>query len=138
MGDIASSQVKPQVGAGSRLVLTFWLGALWSVGYLAVPYIAKTYPDPALWQPLALGLKYLTVNVGIFCGLVVLVARIMELQNLKEKIVESQTTLVTLMLLLSGVYSFRQFEAVKVAAEQDLLYGMISLLGIILVANRKN
>lgn len=130
-------QQKPQVGAGSRLVLTFWLGALWSVGYLAIPYIAKTFPDPAVWQPLALGLKFLAINVGIFCGLIVLVARIMELQNESRPIVEAQTTIVSLMLMLSGVYSFRNYEAVKIVAEQDLLYGMISLLGIIFVANRR-
>jgi hypothetical protein len=133
-----SSAVKPQVGAGSRLVLAFWLGALWSVGYLVIPYIAKTMPDPAIWQPLALGLKYLTVNVGIFCGAIVLVARLMELQTKREPFIESQTSLLVIMLVLSGVYSYRQYQVDVVMPEQDLLYGMISLLGIIYLANRKD
>lgn len=133
-----STSVSPQIGAGSRLILTFWLGALWSVGYLAVPYIAKTMPDPTVWQPLALGLKYLTINVGIFCGLVVLIGRLFELFVAKKALLESQSSLLTIMLLLSGVYSYRQYQVETVMPEQDLLYGMIALLGIILLANRKD
>ncbi|MFC3149460.1 DUF4149 domain-containing protein [Litoribrevibacter euphylliae] len=130
-----SKSVSPQIGAGSRLILTFWLGALWSVGYLAVPYIAKSLPE---WQSLALGLKYLTINVGIFCGLVVLIGRMFELSVAKKPLLETQSSLLVIMLLLSGVYSYRQYQVDVVMPEQDLLYGMVSLLGIILLANRKD
>jgi len=133
-----SKAISPQIGAGSRLILTFWLGALWSVGYLVIPYIAKTMPDPSAWQPLALGLKYLTINVGIFCGLVVLISRLFELSVAKLSLIETQTTLLVIMLLLSGAYSYRQYQVNVVMPEQDLVYGMVSLLGIILLANRKD
>jgi len=138
MSEDHKASVRPQVGAGSRLVLAFWLGSLWSIGYMAIPYIAKTMPDPSVWQPLALGLKYLTINVGLFCGAIVLVARLMEQQTLNKPLVENQIILISMMLLLSGVYSYRQYQVDVIVPEQDLVYGMISLLGIILLANRKS
>jgi hypothetical protein len=131
-----SKSVSPQIGAGSRLILTFWLGALWSVGYLAIPFIAKSMPEPSVWQPLALGLKYLTINVGIFCGLVFLVGRLFELHVNQKPWMETQVSLTVFMLFLSGFYSYRQYQVDTVMPEQDLVYGMISLLGIILMANR--
>ncbi|GLQ29688.1 hypothetical protein [Litoribrevibacter albus] len=134
----AGTQVKPQIGAGTRLILTFWLGSLWAVGYLAIPFIAKSMPDPSQWQPLALGLKYLAINVGIFCGAVVLIGRLFELHLNKQSLIETQSILISIMLVLSGVYSFRQYGAESIVPEQDLLFGMVSLLGIILLANRKD
>lgn len=137
MSDSQKDVMPARNNTGANLVLTFWLGSLWAVGYLVVPFLAKHNPDPSFWQPLGLGLKYLTINVGLFCGAIVLVARMMELNTNGQRLLETQTSLVGLMMVLSGVYSYTQYQVVSVHSQQDLIYGLISLLGIILIANRR-
>ena len=51
-----------------RLLTTLWVGALWSIGYLAVPILFATLEDRAMAGMLA-GKMFTTVNyLGLVCG----------------------------------------------------------------------
>lgn len=57
-----------------RLLLTLWVGALWAIGYLAVPMAFVTLGDVTLAGNYA-GRLFSTVNIlGIGCGTVLLIS----------------------------------------------------------------
>lgn len=57
---------------GERLLLTLWVGALWSIGYLAVPTLFATIPERELAGMVA-GRMFTLVNyLGLFCGTLLL------------------------------------------------------------------
>lgn len=54
------------------IALTFWVGSLWTVGYLAVPILFQVQPDKQLAGMLAGEMFRVQGVVGIACGLYLL------------------------------------------------------------------
>ena len=62
------------VAIGERILLTFWIGAMWSVGYVVVPILFGYLDDRQLAGMLA-GEMFTAVHViGVICGIVLLAA----------------------------------------------------------------
>lgn len=57
-----------------RIVLSLWVGALWGVGYLAVPVLFASLEDRTLAGELAGTMFRLINGVGLICGCCLLVS----------------------------------------------------------------
>ncbi len=56
------------ITVGERLLITLWVGALWSIGYLAIPTLFATLPDRMLAGMLA-GRMFTPLSyIGLVCG----------------------------------------------------------------------
>lgn len=51
-----------------RLLLTVWVGGMWTVGYLVAPTLFITLKNPALAGSVAAVLFTLMSYIGLFCG----------------------------------------------------------------------
>lgn len=58
--------------AGERLLLTLWVGALWSIGYLAVPTLFASLDDRVLAGMLAGRMFSVLSYLGLVCGVLLL------------------------------------------------------------------
>lgn len=57
---------------GERILITLWVGALWAIGYLAVPTLFATLQDRMLAGMLA-GKMFTAVSyIGLVCGVLLL------------------------------------------------------------------
>ncbi len=56
------------VGQLQTVVLTFWVGALWTTGVLVAPLIFRTLPDRVLAGALAGALFSTIATAGLLCG----------------------------------------------------------------------
>ncbi len=61
-----------RVSAGERILLTLWVGGLWSVGYVVAPALFATLDDRALAGSLAGVMFQLIAYVGLVCGALLL------------------------------------------------------------------
>lgn len=62
----------------AALLITAWVGGLWSVGYLAVPVLFYAQPDRQLAGMLAGQMFSLVAYLGMGCGIYLLIQRISE------------------------------------------------------------
>lgn len=51
-----------------RLLLTVWMGSWWSIGYIAVPILFFTLPDPHVAGSVAVRMFYAVRVMGLVCG----------------------------------------------------------------------
>ena len=122
---------------GERMLLSLWVGAMWAIGYLAVPTLFASLEDRALAGMLA-GKMFTGVSIiGLGCGVALLVSFWM--QSMKP-LTERRVQLVIVMLLLVVVGEFvlqPQMAALKAegliegsgaAARFGVLHGIASLL----------
>jgi len=58
--------------AFERVLLTFWIGSMWAIGYLAVPVLFRALDDRALAGMLAGQMFSLLNFLGLFCGVLLL------------------------------------------------------------------
>jgi len=59
-----------------RIALTFWVGAMWSIGYIAAPVLFKFAPSKTIAGDLA-GEMFTAVSiVGIICAVILLIGLI--------------------------------------------------------------
>ena len=122
---------------GERTLLSLWVGALWSIGYLAVPTLFASLDDRMLAGMLA-GKMFTGVSfIGLGCGTALLVSFWMQgVKPLKERRV--QLILVMLFLVLLGEFLLQpQMAALKAqglvegsgaAARFGVLHGIASVL----------
>jgi hypothetical protein len=132
---------------GERLLLTLWVGALWSIGYLAVP-IAFANLDVQLAGNYA-GKLFFAVNVlGIISACILLLSRLF-IFGLRQFHRYWRSWLLLLMLLMSAVfigYIQPEMQVLKQAADlasaerfadlhrlSENLYMLLSLFGLMLV-----
>lgn len=135
--------------SGEKILLTFWVGSLWAIGYLAVPTLFGTLEDRQLAGMLA-GKMFTGVSyTGLFCGLVLLLSAFKRTAQFKT---DKKIWLLLLMLLLVIIGEFilqpqmadlkqfgllegsdqsRQFDRLHHIA--SMLYMINSLLGLTLV-----
>lgn len=60
--------------SGEKILLTIWIGALWTVGFLVVPTLFGTLEDKQLAGMLA-GKMFTAVSyIGLFAGLIILLS----------------------------------------------------------------
>jgi membrane protease YdiL (CAAX protease family) len=89
---------------GERLLLTLWVGALWAVGYLAVPTLFALLGDRILAGMLAGRMFTLVSFLGLFCGGVLLLGSV--LRQGKSALRSVRVWLLVVMLLLVAVGEF--------------------------------
>ena len=129
--------MSPVLQNGERILLSLWVGALWSIGYLAVPTLFASLDDRMLAGMLA-GKMFTGVSfIGLGCGTALLVSFWMQgVKPLKERRV--QLILVMLFLVLLGEFLLQpQMAALKAqglvegsgaAARFGVLHGIASVL----------
>lgn len=61
------------INVSERILLTLWVGGLWSIGYLAVPTLFATLDDRRLAGSLAGELFHIMNYVGLVCGILLLI-----------------------------------------------------------------
>ncbi len=140
-----------KVMLGERLLLTLWVGSLWSIGYIAVPILFFTLDDRHLAGSLALHMFNAVRLIGMVCGAVLLIDLLLTTQEVPWLrnwriwaviimlflIAVSQFVLSPLMNALraeglaQGSESARQFDQLHGVA--SFLYTITSLLGLMLV-----
>ena len=122
---------------GERMLLSLWVGALWSIGYLAVPTLFASLDDRALAGMVA-GKMFTGVSlIGLGCGTALLVSFWMQsVKPIRERRV--QLLIVMLVLVVLGEFVLQpQMAALKAegliegsgaAARFSVLHGIASLL----------
>ena len=135
--------------SGEKILLTFWVGALWAIGFLAVPTLFGTLEDRQLAGMLA-GKMFTAVSyAGLFCGLMLLLSAAKRSIRIKtdkriwmlvlmlllvvigEFILQPQMADLKQLGLLEGSETKQQFDRLHHSA--TILYMINSLLGLILV-----
>lgn len=122
---------------GERMLLSLWVGAMWAIGYLAVPTLFASLEDSALAGMVA-GKLFAGVSIiGLGCGTALLVSFWM--QSVKP-LTERRVQLLVLMLVLVVLGEFvlqPQMATLKAegliegsgaAARFGVLHGIASLL----------
>jgi len=61
---------------GERVLLTLWVGALWSIGYIAAPTLFAVLDDRKLAGALAGHMFHIVSYIGLVCGVMLLVSQI--------------------------------------------------------------
>jgi hypothetical protein len=85
------------------LLVTFWVGSLWTVGYLAAPTLFATLPDRALAGSIAGSLFRVQAWVSVGCGLLLLLLFLADRDFAKRR---DCVVLVVLMLVCLSVGYF--------------------------------
>jgi len=88
---------------GERILLTLWVGGLWSIGYLAVPILFATLDDRMLAGMLAGKMFTALSYIGLFCGGALLVA---SLYSTQQALRSWKVRLLILMLVIVAVGEF--------------------------------
>lgn len=71
---------------GERVLLTLWIGALWTIGFIAVPTIFAGLEERQLAGMLA-GKMFTTLNyMGLFCGSVLLLSEGLRTESIKRSL----------------------------------------------------
>ena len=61
---------------GERVLLTLWVGALWSIGYIAAPTLFAMLDDRRLAGELAGQMFHIVSYIGLVCGVMLLLSLI--------------------------------------------------------------
>ena len=142
---------------GERLLLTLWIGSLWTVGYLVVPMAFMSLGDVTLAATFAGKLFRVVMILGVACASILLMTQ--WIKQGKQAFQSWRIYLLLLMLLLmAGFIWVTQVQIVELklldwqenSALSEIftlwhkvsrvIYGILSLLGLVLVmtTERKN
>jgi uncharacterized protein DUF4149 len=90
--------------ASEKLLLTLWVGGLWSIGYLAVPMAFASLGDVSLAGEYA-GKLFFAINLlGLGCGSVLIIAKL--IQYKKNVIKMWRFWILVLMVIMTLMFSF--------------------------------
>ncbi len=131
---------------GERILLTLWVGGLWTIGFIVAPTLFASLDDRALAGTLAGSLFELIAWIGLVCGVGLLIAnrfqfrgrlinwRMLVLLAMLALVVVGQFVLAPLIadLRASGAVDSSLFARLHGLAAT--LYMLTSLLGLALVA----
>jgi len=118
---------------GEKILLTIWIGALWTIGFLVTPILFGNLDDRQLAGMLA-GKMFTAVSfIGLFCGLVLLLSELSRTESFKTN---KRFWLLIIMLLLVIIGEFLiqpQMAELKqaglsVSAEFNRLHGIATAL----------
>jgi hypothetical protein len=136
---------RPAANIGERVLLTLWVGGLWTVGYMVAPALFATLEDRALAGTLA-GLMFEIIAwIGMGCAAVLLI--INQLRYPQRRLNWRMLVLLTmLVLVMLGQFLFAPMMAeLRAAGQSDadafarlhgiasLVYLLNSVLGLVLV-----
>ena len=136
--------------SGEKILLTIWIGALWTVGFLVVPTLFGTLEDKQLAGMLA-GKMFTAVSyIGLFAGLIILLSEVklstgqfksnkriwlillmLLIVIIGEFVIQPQMADLKQAGLLSSSEISRQFDQLHLIA--TALYMLNSLFGLILI-----
>lgn len=135
---------------GERLLLTLWIGSLWTVGYLVVPMAFISLGDVTLAATFAGKLFRIVMYLGVACASILLMTQ--WIKQGKQAFQSWRTYLLLLMLLLMAAFIWVtqvQIVELKLLDWQEnsalsevfalwhkvsrVIYGILSLLGLVLV-----
>ena len=129
---------------GERLLITLWVGGLWTVGFIVAPMLFNSLEDRALAGALAGNLFQIMSYIGLVCGALLLLGN-----QFRYRRVNWRTYVLLLMLLLvilneflvsPFIASLRQTDAVTSSTfamahgTASVIFLITSLLGLFLVA----
>ena len=129
---------------GERLLLTLWVGGLWTVGFIVAPMLFNSLEDRALAGTLAGNLFQIMSYIGLVCGVLLLLGN-----QFRNRRVNWRTYVLLLMLLMvilneflvsPYIASLRQTDAVSSSTfamahgTASVIFLITSLLGLFLVA----
>jgi hypothetical protein len=129
---------------GERLLLTLWVGGLWTVGFIVAPMLFNSLDDRALAGTLAGNLFQIMSYIGLVCGVLLLLGN-----QFRYRRVNWRTYVLLLMLLMAilneflvspFIASLRQSDAVTSSTfamahgTASVIFLITSLLGLFLVA----
>lgn len=126
---------------GERILLTLWVGALWAIGYLAVPTLFALLDDRILAGMLAGRMFTLVSFLGLFCGGVLLLGSLLRHGMLVLRSVRVWLLVVMLLLVAVGEFGLQPMmaqlkaqglaEGSAQAAQFARLHGVASVLYLI-------
>lgn len=128
------------LGAGERILLTLWVGGLWTAGYIAAPVLFASLDQPALAGFLAGRMFTAIAYLSLVCGGALLLFQL--LRPSAESRFHWRLWLIAAMLLLIAVGEFWVRPAMVAAPAADfgrlhgiaqIVYLAVSLLGLALV-----
>ena len=91
----------------ASIALTAWVGGLWSVGYLAVPVLFRAQADKQLAGMLAGEMFHALGYVGLVCGTIILLQKIVAPgDSTKKSWRQNDTGAVVAMLIIGLVIQF--------------------------------
>ena len=122
---------------GERMLLSLWVGALWSIGYLAVPTLFASLDDRVLAGVVA-GKMFTGVSlIGLGCGTALLASFWMQsVQPLRERRVQMLIAMLVLVVLgefilqpqMAVLKAEGLIEGSGAAARFGVLHGIASIL----------
>ena len=136
-----------------QILLTLWVGALWAIGYIAVPVLFGSLDERQLAGMLA-GKMFTAVSyISLFCGTVLLISLFKRSDNIKQElsfwllllmllvvigefVIQPQIAQLKLQGLTEGAAAAAQFG--KLHGIASILYMLNSLTGLILVIFHKH
>lgn len=135
---------------GERLLLTLWIGSLWTVGYLVVPMAFVSLGDVTLAATFAGKLFRIVMYLGVACGSILLITQF--ITRGRHLFQSWRAWLLLIMLILMAIFiwvtqvhivELKQLGWQENSALSDMfslwhklsqvIYGVLSLLGFILV-----
>lgn len=129
---------------GEHILLTLWVGGLWTVGYLVAPVLFNSLEDRALAGALAGKLFHIMSYIGLFCGVLLLVGTLYRQRRITSRAITLALMLVMIVLgeffIAPFIADLRQTGAVDTTAfaqahgAASVLFLVTSLLGLFLVA----
>ena len=63
---------------GERILLTLWVGGMWTVGYIVAPVLFKTLDDRILAGNLAGQMFTVMSYIGLFCATFLIISQLMQ------------------------------------------------------------
>lgn len=126
---------------GERLLLTLWVGALWAIGYLAVPTLFALLDDRILAGVLAGRMFTLVSYLGLVCGTLLLLGTAVRQGRGVLRSVRGWLLLAMLLLVAAGEFGLQPLmaqlkaqgltEGSAQAAQFARLHGLASVLYLI-------
>lgn len=89
--------------AGERILLTLWVGGLWTIGYIVAPALFANLEDRALAGTLAGAMFNIIAWVGLACGSLLLLFNQL---RASEKRINLRAVVLVLMLILIAIGQF--------------------------------
>ena len=135
-----------RVGMGERVLLTFWVGSLWTIGYVVAPTLFQLLEDRALAGMIAGRLFTIESYIGLLCGGLLLLAamvlapagkrlnaRVSVLAAMLIVIVIGEFVLRPMMAELKSEGASQSKDFFRLHGVSSVLYLINSLLGLLLV-----
>lgn len=118
---------------GDKILLTLWIGALWTVGFLVVPTLFGNLEDRQIAGMLAGKLFTAVSYIGLFCGLILSLSEFRRDKMIKTN---KRLWLLSLMMLVIIVGEFLiqpqmaelKQSGLSIGAEFDRLHGIATVL----------